>query len=266
MQQVKNVSNIKLPFYLVSIAILTFLFGSCDEKSLNSKFVETSQIITDGLLTDWDNDTFFSFEDKIKVAVCNDKNYIYLAGEFLDKNVGRNFALSGITFLINPSGDKNESIFMLFYYPGTKKINYSKGGFFTMLTGDQKIKALRNLDKISNSVLVFDTTDFKSYVFKDTSDSPFQGKMNISDNKLSFELKFPIQINNFFESYSLLNRNSLFCLQAGNLINQMNFFPRQMNFQTPSGGFGKMNGKPKDMKENDFYETQFWFTINTNEN
>jgi len=266
MQPFKNLSNIKLPFYLVSIAILTFLFSSCDEKSLNSKFVETSQIITDGLLTEWDNDTFFSFEDRIKVAVCNDKNYIYLAGEFLDKNAGRNFALSGITFLINPSGDINESIFMLFYYPGTKKINYSKGGFFTMLTGDQKIKALRNLDKISNSVFVFDTTEFKSFAFKDTSNSPFQGKMNISDNKLSFELKFPIQINNFFESYSLLNRNSLFCLQPGSFLKQMNFFPGQMNFQSPSGGFGKISGKPKDLKENDFSETQFWFTINTNEN
>lgn len=254
-----------MSFCLICIPIL-ILFESCDERLLTSKFIETNKIVTDGNLTEWDKDIYFSFEDNLKIAICNDKNYIYLAGEFLKRSIGRDFALSGISLLINPSGNRKENLIMIFYYPGTKKFDFSKGGFFMMLSGDQKIKALRNLEKLSNSVFVYDTTELKSFVFTDTSSSPIQGKMKISDNKLSFELKFPIQINKLFESYSPLDGNSLFCLQPGNFLNQMNFFPRQMNFQSPSGSFGNMNGKPKDLKKNDYSETQFWFMIKTNTN
>jgi len=148
---------------------------------------------------------------------------------------------------------------MNFKYPGRKQVDYEKGGFFSVLMGDQKIKVLKNLEKINNSVFVFDTTELKSFAFNE-SDADFQGKMKISDNKLLFEIKIPIQVNKYFESYKSLNEESLFCLKPGNLREQIFGYTMQMN-NNPNERKENINGKQRGIDKSKPPNLQYWFSI-----
>ena len=261
-----------LEFTLLFTGVLTsFLFSGCDDTEIKSKRI-SNPIVVDGNLKEWGDNTFTSFEDNsFKLAALNDKSFYYLGCEILERKIGRIFALSGITLVINPDGDKKKSIEMNFTYPGTKQIDYNKAGFFQVLRGDQKIKVLRNLEPLNNAVCVIDTGELKSLFFTESEDADFQGKIRISDNKLFFEIKIPIQINNYFETFNSLNKQSMFCLTPGT-----NFAGRQFNTDLMDP-FSKMNnnkngkqekkfGKPVGFDRGDPFNLQYWFSIKTDDN
>jgi hypothetical protein len=255
---------IRIVLYFIVLSMIILIIG-CNETEIKSKPLERSKEITvDGNLNEWDKNIFSSIDDKLKIAACNDNKFYYLCGEVLDKSIGKTFALSGITLLINPEGDKKNNIEMNFKYPGRKQINYEKGGFFRMLMGNQKIKVLRNMEKLNDAVFLFDTTELKSYAFTESEDADFQGEMRITDNKLLFELKIPFQFNKYYKSYPPLSDKSFFCLKPGSLRGQMFSFPSMMNNYS-EGKKDNQRGRPGGFDKVESPQSlQYWFSIKTN--
>jgi hypothetical protein len=254
---------IRIVLFFIDISMLILTIG-CNETEIKSKsLIQGSKEITvDGNLNEWDKNIFISLDDKLKIAAYDDDKFYYLSGEILDKSIGRTFALSGITLLINPEGDKKNNIEVNFKYPGRKQIDYEKGGFFRVLSGDQKIRVLRNLEKINDAVFVFDTTELKSFAFTESEDADFQGKMKIADNKLLFELKIPFQFNKYFESYNVLNEKSLFCLTHGSRRAPAFGFPMQTG-NNPEEKKENIKGRQRESDLNSPQSLQYWFSIKT---
>lgn len=248
-----------LLFFVFAISMLT---NGCNENELKSKSLiqDLNHITVEGSLNEWDKDIFVSVEDKIKIAAYNDDKFLYLGGEFLDRSIGRIFALSGMTLIINPNGDKKNNIEMNFNYPGKKQIDYEKGGFFRVLSGDQKIKVLRNLKKINDAVFVFNTTELQSFAFNESVDADFLGKIKITENKLFFELKIPIKFNKYFKSYNSLNERSLFCLTPGSRRELAFGIPMQMG-NNPVAKKENIKGKQLGFERNEVQRFQYWFSI-----
>lgn len=216
------------------VPVLLFSLGvfGCGTAQLDlSK--KNMNIVVDGRPDEWNKSSMQSFYDgKILADAVYDNDYVYIAGECTDRQLGRQFALRGITLWIDPLGQENKDLEVNIMYNGLRRFNITRGNFFSVLDESQQKRALREVEKISNGVLVIDKKEKKSYIFTREKNPGFEAEILISDNVLTFEIKLPRHINGLFNAYSDLQLNK----------SMLGIFPGQSQFRRPGGMPSRMMG------------------------
>ena len=188
----------KVYIHAIILLLLLLNFG-CNDETVKSRKTSSPPTI-DGDLKDWNKENFSSFNDgKIKLCSLQDSNYIYFAGSISDKNTIKALTGGDFTFWINPSGSKDKEIEIKLRKSNLNVLNFNAGGFYSLLSGSQKKNLVRNIDSLSRGLIVSDKKNDIIKNFLPGKDESFQAKIVSSDDIITFEIKIPVKISQFFQ-------------------------------------------------------------------
>ncbi len=193
---------------IISISMILLLLSGCGEEEIQSTWA-CSSVIIDGQLKEWSDGSLTHFDDKrLALGAQNDSAYLYLAAQIADEKLQRLVTMGGITLWIDPSGRKNKDLEM--HLPAWQRgaLDPSRGGFWQVMSDDQKAKAQIQIEEMCGGVLIVDKQSIQSRAFPKGSTSGFAGAMSISGGILSFEIRIPIHIQEYFSNYTALGTKS----------------------------------------------------------
>ena len=187
--------------------MLVLLLSGCKQEEIRSTWTQLPPKV-DGSMEDWQNSPLAVFEDEhLALGVRNDSNYLYLAGRIADASVQRITARSGMTFWVDPDGGESQDIEI--HFPATSYgiQDQTRGGFWQSMTEEQKERARKRTEDIGTGVLVVDKRNVESRVYPASGPAGFAAGIVQSTGFLSFEVRIPLNIPNYFSGLSPLGKN-----------------------------------------------------------
>ena len=157
--------KIVMRFSLILIIAGIVLMSGCSGGSVQSMFVSTPPRI-DGDLSEWQKIPVALFDDrKIAMGAMNDGQYLYVAGRCVEEELTRSIKRSGLTVWIDPEGKKSKDLELRYPASRDAQPDQTRGGFWQIMSDDQKKKASEKLDQMKKGVLLIDKHVIDSRVF-----------------------------------------------------------------------------------------------------
>ncbi len=221
---------------LNNLLILTIcvLLSSCNEKEVQSSWARSS-VTVDGNMEEWKDDPLLVFTDEhLALGVKNDSKYIYLAGRIADAALQRVAQRLGVTFWVDPDGGDNQDLEIHFPASSLGLLNQARGGFWQSMTEEERAKARERMDETREGLLVIDKRNNDSRVFAANSSEGFAAGQRNSEGLFSFELRLPIQVQQYFRGFNELGKEG----KVGIGIKVGASRPEGMRGFRPEGGGG----------------------------
>ncbi|MGE5363260.1 MAG: hypothetical protein ACM3SM_03950 [Bacteroidota bacterium] len=256
-----------------ALILLSVISSGCSSANKLAVSEVTSAPVIDANLSEWKTETFSSFDEgRIKLGYYSDPSYYYFAAVITDKELCRQVAFNGLKIWIDPAGQKNKDLEMRLMLRDMKRIDNSKGGFFAELNTHQKSEFIKSMDSLKQGVVVYDRKNGVSENFLPGVNASFEGKIFIRLDALSLEMKIPVDINKYFQSYGMLDkRKAIFGVASA-----QGGFVRDNDAGTakvaPGGGDmpdGSMSGRNNSGRDKDMQaarsraegDREIWFSI-----
>jgi len=160
----EKIKRMKISFFSALILLTSFLFMECENKTIQSNWIETS-IIIDGDSDDWPEQHLEYFEERKLVAgVINDQNNVYLLFRINDRVLARRSLLTTITVWFDATNRKKKDFGIS--YPGysldidleSEKPTAEdlRGGFWESLTEEQKERLRKKRTEMHGMIRVIE--------------------------------------------------------------------------------------------------------------
>jgi hypothetical protein len=240
------------------------LSAGCNDASLRSVLVSSPPRI-DGELAEWQTIPVTLFDEKkVAIGAMNDGQFLYVAGRCAEPELTRSIQRSGLTLWIDPDGNKNKDLELRYPASGDSQPDQTRGGFWQVMTDEQRAKASGKLDQMNRGVLVIDKHAIASRRFPSDSTDGFAAAIAESNGILFFEIRIPFHIEQYFPGRPALTDRQSVSIglgAAGSSRRGQNL--NSASGRTPFGQSGGMmgSGRRRGASRGSFDESDVWVEV-----
>jgi hypothetical protein len=186
-------------YYSYILSLLAFvLFASCGSETVRSSWSKSPPTI-DGDLSEWQSVGSVTLGDRqITVSAQNDADNLYLACRVNDRQTQQSIERAGITMWIDPDNKNKKAL--EFHFPASRYLGSreDRGGFWNLLTTEQRERASKNINEMRGGVLVIDGVSVASRLFSHGTADSIAIVSSKNKEPYSIEARIPLHIEKMF--------------------------------------------------------------------